>query len=152
MSLVPLYPTTDAPHHRHIRHFPPLAPATCDTYRGTSLMRNNPLLEPYSRTTPRVIRWSWGGGVVSYERGIAVTAPTAATSDTFRTLMLLHPSGSSGSASSQHRWTPELVLYKGHASFRITSSPPPLYRGSRHPTSDAFASCCREALVSSSRR
>jgi len=62
MSEVPLYPTTDAPHHRHIRHFPPLAPATCDTYRGTSLMRNNPLLEPYSRTTPRVIRWSWGGG------------------------------------------------------------------------------------------
>jgi hypothetical protein len=28
------------------------------------------------------------------------------------------------SASSQHRRTPEIVLQKGHASFRITSSPP----------------------------
>jgi len=28
---------------------------------------------------------------------------------------------SSGSSSSQHRWTPELILQKGHASFRTTS-------------------------------
>jgi len=27
-------------------------------YRGTSLIRNTPLLEPYSRTMPRVIWWS----------------------------------------------------------------------------------------------
>jgi len=32
-------------------------------YRGTSLIRNTPLLEPYSRTIPRVIWWSWGGGL-----------------------------------------------------------------------------------------
>ena len=28
-------------------------------YRGTSLIRNTPLLEPYSRTIPRVVWWSW---------------------------------------------------------------------------------------------
>ena len=33
----------------------------CD--RGTSLIRNNPLLTPYSRTLPRAIWWPWGGGV-----------------------------------------------------------------------------------------
>ena len=32
-------------------------------YSGTSLMRNTPLLGPYSRTTPRVLWWSLGGGV-----------------------------------------------------------------------------------------
>jgi len=30
------------------------------------------------------------------------------------------PLGPLGSSSSQHRWTPELVLQKSHASFRIT--------------------------------
>ena len=33
------------------------------------------------------------------------------------------PLGPLGSSSSQHRCTPEIVLQKGHASFRITSSP-----------------------------
>jgi len=28
------------------------------TYRGTSLIRNTPLLGPYSRTIPRVLWWS----------------------------------------------------------------------------------------------
>jgi len=32
-------------------------------YRGTSLIRNTPLLGPYSRTIPKVIWWSWGGGL-----------------------------------------------------------------------------------------
>ena len=27
-------------------------------YRGTSLIRNTPLLEPYSRPMPRALRWS----------------------------------------------------------------------------------------------
>ena len=31
--------------------------------RGSSLIRNTPLLGPYSRTIPRVLRWSWGGGL-----------------------------------------------------------------------------------------
>ena len=31
-------------------------------YRGTSLIRNNPPLGPCSRTMPRALRWSWGGG------------------------------------------------------------------------------------------
>ena len=30
---------------------------------GTSLMRNTPLLGPYSRTMPEVIWWSYGGGL-----------------------------------------------------------------------------------------
>ena len=32
-------------------------------YRGTSRIRNTPLLGSYSRTIPRVLRWSWGGGL-----------------------------------------------------------------------------------------
>jgi hypothetical protein len=41
-------------------------------YRGTSLMRNNASLGPYSMTMPRALWWSWGGGSVSYERGAPV--------------------------------------------------------------------------------
>ena len=37
--------------------------------RGTSFIRNTPPLGPYSRTKPRVLWWSLGGGAVSYERG-----------------------------------------------------------------------------------
>ena len=33
------------------------------TYRGTSLIRNNPLLGSYSRTMSRGIWWPQGGGV-----------------------------------------------------------------------------------------
>ena len=32
-------------------------------YRGTSLISNSPPLGPYSRTMPRALWWSWGGGV-----------------------------------------------------------------------------------------
>jgi len=31
-------------------------------YRGTSFIRNTPLLGPYSKTLPRVLRWSKGAG------------------------------------------------------------------------------------------
>ena len=31
---------------------------TAPLYRGTSLIRNNPLMRPYSRTMPRVLWWS----------------------------------------------------------------------------------------------
>ena len=41
------------------------------TYRGTSLIRNTPLLGPCSRTIPRVLRWSYGGDV-SHEHGTKV--------------------------------------------------------------------------------
>ena len=34
-------------------------------YRGTLLTRNIPLLGPYSRTIPRVLRWSQGGGAMN---------------------------------------------------------------------------------------
>ena len=43
------------------------------TYRGTSLLRNNPSLGCYSRLMPRALWWSYGG-VVSYERGTLVPA------------------------------------------------------------------------------
>ena len=33
-------------------------------YRGTSLTRNSPPLGPYSRTKPRALWWSKGGGGV----------------------------------------------------------------------------------------
>ena len=36
-------------------------------YRDTSLIRNRAPLGPCSRTISRVLRWSWGGMVVSYE-------------------------------------------------------------------------------------
>ena len=35
----------------------------CRPYRGTSLIRNTPLLGPYSRTIPRVLWRSQGGGL-----------------------------------------------------------------------------------------
>jgi len=34
-----------------------------EIYRGTSLIRNAPLLGPYSRTIPKVPWWSLGGGL-----------------------------------------------------------------------------------------
>ena len=42
-------------------------------FRGTSLIRNSRPLGPYNRTTSRALRWSQGGGVVSYERGVPET-------------------------------------------------------------------------------
>ena len=33
------------------------------SYRGTSLIRNSPSLGPYSRTMPRALWWSLGGGL-----------------------------------------------------------------------------------------
>ena len=41
-------------------------------YRGTSLIRNTPLLGPYSGPITRVVWWSYGGGAGSYERGTPV--------------------------------------------------------------------------------
>ena len=38
-------------------------------YRGISPIRNRLPLGPYSRPIPRSLRWSQGGGVVTYERG-----------------------------------------------------------------------------------
>ena len=34
-----------------------------EAYRGTSPVRNTPLLGPYSKTIPRVLWWSYGGGL-----------------------------------------------------------------------------------------
>ena len=40
------------------RDAPRIAVQLLNEYRGTSLLRNTPLLGPYSRTMPRVIWWS----------------------------------------------------------------------------------------------
>ena len=50
-------------------------------YRGTSLIRNTPLLGPYSGIIPRVLWWSYGGWAVSYERGTPVPKVAAAGTD-----------------------------------------------------------------------
>jgi len=41
-------------------------------YRGTSLIRKRHPVGPYSRTMPRLLWRSWGGGAVSYQRGTPV--------------------------------------------------------------------------------
>ena len=41
-------------------------------YRGTSLMKKRPPLGPYRRAMPRALWWSYGGGVLSDERGTPV--------------------------------------------------------------------------------
>ena len=43
----------------HLRY----TPADQHSYRGTSLIKNHPLLGPYSRPMPRTLRWSYGGGL-----------------------------------------------------------------------------------------
>ena len=42
---------------------PPQRVCEVGNYRGASLIRNPPLLGPYSRTIPRVLWWSQGGGL-----------------------------------------------------------------------------------------
>ena len=43
----------------------------CEALQGYLAHKRTPHpLEPYSRTIPRALRWSWEGGAVSYERGI----------------------------------------------------------------------------------
>ena len=41
-------------------------------YRGTSLIRNRPLLGPFSRAMPGALWWSLGGGAVFHEPGTPV--------------------------------------------------------------------------------
>ena len=41
-------------------------------YRGTSVIRNTPLLGPYRRPMPRVLGGVLGGWAFSYERGTPV--------------------------------------------------------------------------------
>ena len=42
-------------------------------YRGTPLIRNQPLLGPYGRPVSRAPSWSLGGGGGSYERSTLVS-------------------------------------------------------------------------------
>ena len=49
--------------------------------RGTSLIRNTPLLGPYSGPITRVVWWSYGRGAVSYERGTPVQQEDAPPSE-----------------------------------------------------------------------
>ena len=77
-----------------------------------------------------------GGVAVSYERDTPVQCMRATSSSPPHVinqplarshrqgLLVNDPLGPSGSLSSQHRRTPEIVLEKGHAPFWITSSHP----------------------------
>ena len=52
-------------------------------YRGTSLVRNNPLLGSYSRTLPKVLWWSYGGGLhLNRERRWSVVSHSLSLSHT----------------------------------------------------------------------
>ena len=55
------------------------------------------------------------------------------------------PLGPSGSSSSQHRRTPELILQKGHASCQVTFSPPRC-RGSRQKPTPKVVSRSKQVL------
>ena len=59
----------NAPRVRYlIRRKPPISLR----YRGTSLIRKHVPVGPYSRTMPRALWWSQGGGALSYVRGTSV--------------------------------------------------------------------------------
>jgi hypothetical protein len=58
MSEVPLYMVTRGVRCCPGRREGPEVEVALPRYRGTSLIRNTPLLGPYSRTLPRVIWWS----------------------------------------------------------------------------------------------
>ena len=45
---------------------------TVEAYRGTPLIRNRPILGPYSRTIHRALWWSWGELAISDEQGSPV--------------------------------------------------------------------------------
>ena len=45
----------------HARGTVPCSGKGASWYRGTSLIRSNPLVGPYSRPMPRVLWWSYGG-------------------------------------------------------------------------------------------
>ena len=57
----------------HVRQSRPELPRDGHRLRlitpSTSPIRNTPLLGPCSRTIPKVLWWSQGGGAISYERG-----------------------------------------------------------------------------------
>ena len=55
-------PLNPAPYTLHPEPLNPKAtPYTLNPYRGTSLIRNTPLLGAYSRHMPRALWWSQGG-------------------------------------------------------------------------------------------
>ena len=76
MSEVPLYSPAQMPTEGVSAQIAPSVVGVCVWrpcwYRGTLLMRNFHSLGPYRRPLPRALRWSWGGGAVSYERGTPV--------------------------------------------------------------------------------
>ena len=58
MGKVTLYMKDRTEHGHHVHAFP----SAKVLYRGTSLIRNRRPLGPYSRTMPRALRGSKGGG------------------------------------------------------------------------------------------
>ena len=57
MSEVPQYRNAQQTSFPRTRVHPAI-----ESYRVTSLIRNSRPLGPYSRTMPRALRWSYGGG------------------------------------------------------------------------------------------
>ena len=65
-------------------------------YRGTSLIRNSLPLGPFSRTLPRALWWSWGGGrflmsEVPLYMGTSLTTQRATTCKGFLSSELVWP-------------------------------------------------------------
>ena len=83
------------------------------------------MLDEYGPPKSAMARFGYVGGVH------APFPPEARKELTFEKV---GPLGPLGSSSSKHRRTPEIVLQKDHASFRITSSPPVKRRPPSHPS------------------
>ena len=71
-----------------------------------------PFLGPYRRTMPRLLRRSWGGGAVSYERGTPVLAPLTCQKSSG------HIQGDS--AEQNHRRPPTRPILRKEHVFEIT--------------------------------
>jgi len=83
---------------------------------GTSLIRKNPSLGPYSRPVPRAPIVVLGGGAVSYERGTPVGA-VVETPPSFLFVRWLQSTNGFKVSWSRH-------MYRGTSLIR--NSPPPL--------------------------
>jgi hypothetical protein len=130
------------------------------SYRGTSLMRNTPLLGPYRRTMHRVLcpMVVLRGGAVSYERGTPVlqgtSRPSAAAQGYFAHKKQPPPvgppycpghsptAGSSGGVVSYERGTP--VMMWGLFSYGRGTL---VLQGTSHPAGSTSAPTARTASV-----
>ena len=57
-------------------------------YRGTSLIRNSPLLEPYSRTVPRALWWPQGVVLFLMSEVLLYPSPQNGTKPSLSSLLI----------------------------------------------------------------